>query len=267
MKKNQEAEKNPEIQPFEAYFDELLKEMESDHEYVNYTVPEDWDREFRAAIKEGIREQRKKERKLKIKRITKVTGVAAAIAVLICTSNLIVEEVQGKGILKFFQSIFDLGDDKHVTYGTDEKMSMEFPDEDNGDIFFDGESLDEVFGQIRSELKMPMFYCDDVFESYEIWEAKYSKAFHILNIEIRISDETVYITQEFFNDQAGLGNVTNEECIKINNENLKEEIAIYKSKSDDGYSFNLKEGQTLFSVYGEMSLEECEKIAINLRYE
>lgn len=64
MKKNQEAEKNPEIQSFEAYFDELLKEMESDHEYVNYTVPEDWDREFRAAIKEGIREQRKKERKL-----------------------------------------------------------------------------------------------------------------------------------------------------------------------------------------------------------
>lgn len=268
MNRNKKSEKSSEMQPFDEYFDELLKEMEADSEYANYTVPKDWDLEFRAAIREGLREQRKRERKLKIKRITKVTGLVAAVVVLVCTSNLTVEETQGKGLLKFFQSIFDIGNDKHVTYGTDENMSMEFPDEENGDIFFDGESLDEVFSQIRSEVKVPMFYFDDVFEEYEIKEAKYSKDFHVMYIEIETINGAIYVTQEDSYDDAGSGNTSNkEECAKISNENLEQEITIYKNKSDDGYLFSVTKGYMLLSLTGNISLKECKDLAKSLYYE
>lgn len=267
MNRNKKSEKSSEMQPFDEYFDELLKEMEADSEYANYTVPKDWDLEFRAAIREGLREQRKRERKLKIKRITKVTGLVAAVVVLVCTSNLTVEETQGKGLLKFFQSIFDIGNDKHVTYGTDENMSMEFPDEENGDIFFDGESLDEVFSQIRSEVKVPMFYFDDVFEEYEIKEAKYNKELNMVNVEIKTLLGKIYVSQQTFVNNNGSGVLSDaEECSEIYNENLKQNIIIYQCKSEDGYSFSIEEGILFFSIIGNMSLKECEQIAESLNY-
>lgn len=268
MNKNKKGEEIFEDIFLEENFDALMKEMEADMEYGNFKIPDEWDRQFRITIEEGLREQKMRERKLRVKRITKVTGMVAAVVVLVCTSNLTVEEAQGKGILKFFQSIFDFGKDKHITYGTDENMSMDFADETNNDVFFDGKSIEEICNQIRAELKMPMFYFKDVFNEYEITEAKYSQNFHMVNIEIKTLEGTIYITQELLLDDTSSGTVLNEgESIKVNNDNLEQEILIYKNKSNDGYLFRVEEEQTIFSVIGEIPLNECKSLAKSIYYE
>lgn len=264
MNKNENVEKDPEILSLEG----LLSDMEADSAHDDYTVPEDWDRDFRKAIRQGLRKQRNKMQKSKMKRKLRLTGIAAIMMILLSVDGLVVQEVQAKGIVKIFQFIFDLENDWHVTYGTDESMLMNFVDEDSSDIFFDGKSLDEVFTQVKAELKMPIFYFDDVFGEYEMKEAKYNKDFHVLNIEIETSDGIIYITQKNSPDELGSGTVFDtEQCSIVDNNELEQKIQIYKTKSNDGYMFSVKENSSLLSVAGNMSLKECENAAKSLRYE
>lgn len=267
MGRNKENEEGLEIPFCEEDFDEILKEMEADSEYNSYTVPKDWDQEFRAAIKAELREQRKREHRLRIKRIVKVAEAVAVIVLILFIDNLSVKEVHGKGILKFFQAVFDFGNDKYIMYGTDENMSMDFQDEETGDIFFDGSTLDEVFSQIRDELKAPIFYCEDVFDEYEIREAKYNEEFNMVNIEIKTIQGEIYITQEILINNNGASIMSNrEECSIVFNENIEQDITIYENKSEDGYWFSIQEQNVYFSIIGNTSLEECEKVAKNLYY-
>ena len=241
---------------FEQHYDEMMEEFENDS--LDYRLPEEWDKRFRKIISETIR---KEERKGKIRKCMKVLGLATAAMLVIIIS---VQSVQGRSFKKFFQDLFDFGKDNYIVYGTGE---MEFIDSDNP-MVFNADTLGELYTRIGDELKIPLFYFEDVFENYEIKEAEYDINFHTINVELKLSDGHAYIFQDNSYDNEVMGMTTDEElCATVKNESLNTDIMIYKSKSDDGYLFTIKEGQSAFFFAGNIPLTDCCKLAESIYYE
>ena len=259
MKKK--IEDSAEFKYFDEHFDEIMEELDNDP--TEYQIPEEWDARFRNVIEQTVK---KEERKTRLKKVAKVCGLsAAAILIVLILGIGAAQQAQGKSIMEVFQELFGTVEDQFVTYTTSD---IEFVDDMNGiEIFFAGETIDEVCEQARNELKMPMFYFDDVIKDYEIVEARYNRDFHTLSIELKVNDGYIYITEENLIDGEVTGLVMDaEECAEINNEFLNKTIQIYKNKNGDGYIFNVQNAQMSFTFSGVVSLDECKQLAESLYY-
>lgn len=245
-------------------YEQMMKEMEEDEKFEDYTVPEEWDREFRAIIEKTLQSEKHKKRK---KIIQKALSIAAGVILVLGIGTLsITENVQGVGIKELFQSMFHIGRDTYIINSPD--SDIEFEDSDMREIIFEGDSLNDVMEEARNELKRPMFYFEDIFGEYTIQEAKYYKDFYIFSIELKISNEIVYITQESVYDVSGTGDIAEkEECYHIYNEHLGQDINIYASQEEDGYWFNVEENGIFFSFIGNVSLEKCKNLAKSLYFQ
>lgn len=264
MNKRNDLETGSEFEYSDDYFDGILEEMENDPDFQNFTVPDEWDREFRKTIEETL----KKEKRKRVKRYAKL-GSVAACAVLAVTLGLNVwmEEVQGEGLLEVFQNTFDWNGKRYMTFGSNEDFGMDLEEEEPTDIVFDADTLLGVYDQMRQELKRPMFYTDDIFDEYEIKEAKYNVVYHILNIELETPEGDVFFSQEFKQDENSLGNIVDEEeSGQIYNEKLDKMITIYKSEQNSFYIFGINENQNTLIVQGSISLEYCEKLAESVSF-
>lgn len=264
MNKRNDLETGSEFEYSDDYFEKILEEMENDPEFQNFTVPDEWDREFRKTIEETL----KKEKRKKMKRYVKI-GTMAACAVLAVTAglNMRMEEVQGEGLLEVFQNTFNLNQNKYMMYGSDEDFGMDFEEEDTEDIVFEADTLSEIYDQMRQELKRPMFYTEDVFGEYEIKEARYNATYHILNIELETSEGSIFFSQEQEPDAKSLGGmIDDEESEQVYNKNLDETIMIYKSDQSSFYIFSINEEQNTFIFQGSISLDCCKKLAESVSF-
>lgn len=254
-------EDSAEFKYFDEHFDEIMEELDNDP--TEYEIPEEWDVKFRNVIEQTVK---KEERKTRLKKVAKVCGLSAAAILLIFIFGIgFAQQAQGKSIMEIFQTFFGTDEDQYVTYDI---STIEFPDDmEDNEIFFDGDTTEEVCEQARNELKKPMFYFDDVIKDYEIVEAKYNSRFYTFTIELKVNDGYAYISEEnLFNDEVTGLTMDAEKCTQIYNESLQTEITIYKNKNGDGYIFNAKNGQMSFSFSGDVSLDECRKLAESLYY-
>lgn len=254
-------EDSAEFKYFDEHFDEIMEELDNDP--TEYEIPEEWDVKFRNVIEQTVK---KEERKIRLKKVAKVCGLSAAAILLIFIFGIgFAQQAQGKSIMEVFQELFGTTEDEFITYTISD---MEFIDEkEENEIFFDGDTLDKVFEQARSELKMPMFYFDDVIKDYEIVEARYNRDFHTFIIELKVKDGYAYITEENLFDGEVTGQIMDaEKCTEIYNDSLELLIPINKNKENDGYIFNVKNAQISFSFFGDVSLTECEQLAESLYY-
>lgn len=264
MNKRNDLETGSEFEYSDDYFEKILEEMENDPEFQNFTVPDEWDREFRKTIEETL----KKEKRKKMKRYVKI-GTMAACAVLAVTAglNMRMEEVQGEGLLEVFQNTFNLNGKQYMMYDSDENFGMDFEEEDSPDIAFEADTLSEIYDRIHQELKRPMFYTEDVFGKYEIKEASYNATYHILNIELETSEGSVFLFQEQKLDENSSSVMLNEEERgQVYNKNLDKTIMIYKSDQSSFYTFSIKEEQNIFTFQGAISLEQCKKLAESVSF-
>lgn len=254
-------EDSAEFKYFDEHFDEIMEELDNDP--TEYEIPEEWDVKFRNVIEQTVK---KEERKTKLKKVAKVCGLsAAAILIVLILGIGTAQQAQGKSIKEVFQELFGTKEDEYVTYTSSDIEILN--DDDEIEVFFDGGTVNEVCEQARNELKMPMFYFDDVIKNYEIIEAKYSRDFHIFTIELKINDGYAYISETFMIDDEVTGlTIDAEKCAEIDNESLQLTIPIYKNKKGDGYIITINNSQLSFIFSGDVSLDECKKIAESLYY-
>lgn len=264
MNKWNDLENSSEFEYSEEYFEKMLEEMENDPEFQTFTVPDEWDREFRKTIEETL----KKEKKKRMKRYVKIGGMAACVVLAMTLAlNVRTEQVQGEGLLEVFQNTFNLNGKRYVMYGTDEQLDMGV-EEDIDDVFFNGTCLNEIYEQMREEVKSPIFYTDDVFDEYEVKESVYNKTYRMLNIELETSEGRVFMSQEQMVKESASGIVTeDEECARVYNKNLEEDIVIYKSIQSDYYAFSVKRKQNILAFRGSISLEKCKELAESIQFE
>ena len=254
-------EDSAEFKYFDEHFDEIMEELDNDP--TEYEIPEEWDVKFRNVIEQTVK---KEERKTRLKKVAKVCGLSAAAILLIFIFGIgFAQQAQGKSIMEIFQELFGNEKEQYVTYTTSEIEFLDDGEED--EIFFDGDTTDEVCEQARNKLKMPMFYFDDVIKDYEIVEAKYFKDFHTFYIELKVNNGYVYISEEnlFDGEVSGL-TMDAEKCAEVDNKYLQTTIPIFKNKNGAGYVFNIKKGQMSFSFLGDVSLNECRELAESLYY-
>lgn len=266
MSENKDTEKILKMQYCEEDFDELLKEMEVDSEFANYTIPEDWDREFRAAIKKGLQEQRTQKRKLRIKRVQKLAGMIAIVLLLVGVSGFSLDIVQGQGLLKIFKNKFTVNNTQYAVFGT--QSEIEFSEEEEQDIIcFKGDSIEDIYEQARIELKCPMFYLEYVPDGFVVEEATYYKLYRTMNIKLVNDESYIYIFQQQQIDEIASAIANHDgEIIKVDNSNLQKEIEIYENVQDKSWTLNVIEKETVFSMDAFIELEECVRIAENIRY-
>lgn len=263
MNKWNDLENSSEFEYSEEYFEKMLEEMENDPEFQTFTVPDEWDREFRKTIEETL----KKEKKKRMKRYVKIGGMAACVVLAMTLAlNVRTEQVQGEGLLEVFQNTFNLNGKQYVMHGSDENFGMDF-EEDSTDIVFEADTLSEIYDLMHQELKRPMFYTEDVFGEYEIKEAGYNATYHILNIELDTSEGPVFFYQEQKLEKNSSGNEIDEkESGQVYNKNLDKAIKIYKSEQSSFYIFTISEGQNIFTFRGAISLDQCKELAESVSF-
>ena len=264
MIKKRKVEDSPEFRYFEENFDEIIKEMEEDPELQNLKIPDEWDMRFRKTIEDTIkREEKKKNVKEKmLKWGSRVAVVAAGVVlVMFVGMSMSAVTVQGEGLLDVFLNTFDLNGKKYTTVDVGEKVGVSM-EEEGIDIYFDTESLERAYEQIRDEFKKPMFYVTYVPERFNLIEAKYNKAFELLNFKFECGKDTIYISQQQQIDEVSAGSVSEDKkCAEVTNESLKQTIEIYESVQDNNLVFNVSVNHTFLVVRCNVSIEEAEKIA------
>ena len=188
MGRRKDIFKTPEYRHIEENLDDILKELEEDEEYKDLTLPDEWDREFREVMENAQKESRKKRKHKQI------LAAAAVLVVLIGVSGvgLRTKVVQGDGILELFESSVEVGDRRYVGHGTDGKL--EFSEEDLSEVYFDGQTLDELNQNIYQELKRPFFRLKWIPETFEVDSAIYNSELQVLNIEFKTSDKKIYVS-------------------------------------------------------------------------
>lgn len=247
-----------EFKYFEEHYEEIMKEMDEDP--TEYKMPEEWDARFRNVIEETVIKENKKA---KIRKIAKIGSLTAAALLIAFIS---VPTVQGRNLKDIFQDVFDSANNAYVSYGTD--PDVEFSNEDdNNEIFFDGDTLGQVNEQVRSELKTPVFQYADVFGEYEIMEARYDRAFHMITIELKVPEGYVYISQEnMVGDEVTGLTMDADKCSTVNNKTLGT-IDIYEDKDNGGYVFTVQYNQMSLTFWGNTSLDQTIQFAENIYYE
>ena len=254
-------EDSAEFKYFDEHFDEIMEELDNDP--TEYEIPEEWDARFRNVIEQTVK---KEERKTRLKKVAKVCGLSAAAILLIFIFGIgFAQQAQGKSIKEFFQELFGNEKEQYVTYTTSD---IEFVDDmEDNEIFFDGDTTEEVCEQARNELKKPMFYFADVLEDYEIVEAKYNSRFYTLTIQLKVNDGYAYISEEdLFNDEVTGQIIDAEKCTEVYNDSMELFIPIYKNKDSNSYVFSVKNGHMSCSFWGNISLADCKKLAESLYY-
>lgn len=269
MIKKRIVEDSPEYRYFEDNYDEIMKDLDNDPELQDLKIPDAWDQRFRKTIEETIeREEHKKNvRDKKLKWISRGVAVAAGAAlVMFIGMNMSAAQVQGKGLLDVFINSFDLNGKKYtsVDVGEDMDVSME---EEGVDIYFEANTLDEAYKQIREEFKIPMFYITYVPEGFEVTEVKYNKLYKLLNIELKENQNTIYIVQQQQFREVVTGNVNKDnKCDEVNNSNIGQIIDIYESTQNQSFAFNVEVDQSFISVNCKVPIEDAKRIAESLEF-
>lgn len=263
MSKSVKIQDSPEFKAFKENFEATMDAMEKDPEFAQMKLPEEWERDFKETMEATWEEERQRKKKRIGKRIAIAAGVTL---VTLAGLNLGVQQVQGEGLVEFFQRTFNLNKKQYTTYNVGEEPSMQ-DDEMEEDITLDVSTLDEAYSALRDMIKMPMFYVTYVPEGFIVDSAEYNSTYNILNLELENETNRIYIFQQQQIDNMSLGTVNDKvEYAEVMNKNLEESIIIYKSMQDDYLSFSVDKNHIFLAVRCLTTLDECKKIAESIRF-
>ena len=265
MSKSVKIQDSPEFKAFKENFEATMDAMEKDPEFAQMKLPEEWERDFKETMEATWEEERQRKKKRIGKRIAIAAGVTL---VTLAGLNLGVQQVQGEGLVEFFQKTFHLNGKQFNFYGADDKQIELQLDENAEDIYFEATSLEEVYLSMHELLKQSMMYIDYLPAGYEIDEALYNKTYDMLNIDLKNENkQSIYILHQYQYEELTLGSANEDElCTEVENSSIGQKIPIYKSVRDGSYSFNINTNHMLLVVRCDTSLEECIKIVESVKY-
>lgn len=266
LKKNSlynDIEKTEEFQKILHEYEKMLKEYEQDKKNHDFSIPKEWDEDFRKVMDAALN---RKARQKRMRRLARAACIALLIGV---GSGVFATQVKGVDLLEYFQNSFIQSKLSHEVQGTGEQVKLE--ETESSDFYYECNTLNELFVNIRNDRKVSMFYVEDVFADYEIIEAKYNQEFQILDITLSTESGYIYLTQDFTYDNSSLGiyHDRNEVCT-IYNEILKADITIYDNIENpeyENYCFSVNMDRCKFYFDGAVTLEQCKEIACNIYYE
>ena len=106
MSKSVKIQDGPKFKAFKENFEATMDAMEKDPEFAQMKLPEEWERDFKETMEATWEEERQRKKKRIGKRIAIAAGVTL---VTLAGLNLGVQQVQGEGLVEFFQRSFNLG--------------------------------------------------------------------------------------------------------------------------------------------------------------
>ena len=264
MSKSVKIQDSPEYKAFKENFEATMDAMEKDPEFAQMKLPEEWERDFKETMEATWEEERQRKKKRIGKRIAIAAGVTL---VTLAGLNLGVQQVQGEGLVEFFQKTFHLNGKQYTTINMGEEVSM---NEDLGevDMYLEGDTLEEIYDSLHAKLKRPMFYVTYIPNGYHIELAQYNQTYDVLNVTLRNADDMyIYIYQQQQIDEFSYGTANEEEKIAvIENQNINQKVAIYKSIQDESLSVDIKEREMYLAIRCSTSVDECTKIVKSIEF-
>ncbi|MCI5508860.1 MAG: DUF4367 domain-containing protein [Eubacterium sp.] len=262
MSKSVKIQDGPKFKAFKENFEATMDAMEKDPEFAQMKLPEEWERDFKETMEATWEEERQRKKKRIGKRIAIAAGVTL---VTLAGLNLGVQQVQGEGLVEFFQRTFNLNGKQYTTFDDETAEIME--DNDVKDIELNEATLSAVYEELQVIVKRPMLYITYVPEEYIVEEALYNTTYGVLNVTLNNSEDWIYIYEQEHYKEANTGVINkNDECIRVHNKNINEDVSIYQSAQDDYVSFSLKVENIFLAVRCNLPLDECEKIIESIKY-
>lgn len=262
-KKHQDSIADLDLQNMEAEFEQMKREMEEDKKNHDFSIPKEWDADFRAVMDEVL-EKKKKRKGVNVR--SKLAMAAAVVLALFVGNTLVTETVQGNKLLDIFGKTSGTEDERFEMFSTKQNFDSSVGMEEV--ITFEGETISELYTNIRSKMKRPMFQIDEIPVEYEIEIAEYDINFRTLNIQLLTPNGRIYITQKEQLENGGSGHQTESiECIEVDNDYLEEKIQIIKRNNMDFYNFTIQINKDVLYVQVQKSLEVCKELAKKFIYE
>lgn len=262
-KQSQKFIDNLDLQQAEAEFEQMKREMEEDKKKHDFSIPKEWDDDFRAVMDDAFKKKKIKKGINVRSKLAMAAGVALAVFV---GSTLSTETVHGNKLLDIFGKTSETEDERFEMYGTEQDFDTAVGMDEV--ITFEGETLSELYANIRSEMKRPMFQIDDIPVEYEIRMAEYDRDFRTLNIQLLMQDGWIYITQKEQIDGGGVGyQAEGTICSVIDNMYLDEKIKVMEKESTSFYIFTIQIDKDILYVQVKGSQEMCEQLAKNFIYQ
>ena len=257
MSKKNIVTENEEFKYLEENFEEMMREMEKDKETHDYQIPQIWDYDFRKTIDETLEREQRKRSKKRMRNLSIAAGIALVTLVGVDRSLV---AVQGEGIKEVVERTFSVGEKTFVTFDTNENQEKMINEID--EIYFTNDSLSETYQEIEEKILYPIFYIGYMPEDYQLTEVKYDTHYRILNMEWEKDNQKIYVSQQIIMGKEGTGAVIDQKAEEIiENAVIKKKIKIYKSEQENSRIFLVKYNNMMFSFNGNVSLEECKKIA------
>lgn len=261
-KKHQDSIADLDLQNMEAEFEQMKREMEEDKKNHDFSIPKEWDADFRAVMDEVL-EKKKKKKGVNVR--SKLAMAAAVVLALFVGNTLVTETVQGNKLLDIFGKTSGTEDERFEMFSTKQNFDSSVGMEEV--ITFEGETISELYTNIRSEMKRPMFQIDEIPVEYEIELAEYNTNFRTLNVHLMTKNGWIYITHKEQIDAGGLGYQKEEiVCSKVVNTSLKQKIQILEGKNTNFYNFTIQMNKDILYVQVLDSLEVCEQIVEKFIY-
>ena len=144
MSKNQNEYfiKNLDLQKAEEEFEQMMKEMEEDKKNHDFSIPKEWDDDFRAAMDEVLENKAKK----KGINVRGKFAMAAGLALVIIAGTVVTTEtVQGNRLLDIFGKTSETENERFEMYGTKQQVDSDIPVEDI--ISFTENNLSKLIGE------------------------------------------------------------------------------------------------------------------------
>lgn len=263
MSKSVKIQDSPEFKEFKENFEATMDVMEKDPEFAQMKLPEEWERDFKETMEATWEEERQRKKKRIGKRIAIAAGVTL---VTLAGLNLGVQQVQGEGLVEFFQRTFNLNGKQYTIIDAGEEANIQ-EDMSVVDTYLHGDTLEQVYSSLYDILKRPMLYVAYAPEGYVVELAQYNETYDVLNLTLKKGSQVIYIYQRQQVDDISTGIAYEEEnCITVKNNNLNQDIDINESLQDNSLSFDVKQDNTYLAVRCMVSLEECEKIAKSITF-
>lgn len=263
MSRRKDVFNSPEYRHIEENLDDILKELEGDEETRNMTMPEEWDKDFREILEKVNEENRQRHRK-KLRRT-----IAAAAAVLIVSVPVIgfvgMETVEGDGIMELFENVVNFNGRQYSSIGTDDYVSVK---EENNEIIFNANGLEELNEQISEEFRRPFFRIMWIPDGFFLQEAIYNEEFDALNIEFGSGENSIFVSQQTITESGVKNNVSKDELIAtVRNESVDQSVNIYEDVAEHGLYFQMVCGNVRLDCYTEVTLEKCKKLVASICFE
>lgn len=242
-------------------FEELMKEMEKDMAQMDFSIPDDWDRDFRNAMDEALQ---KSERRKRIKTIE----VLACLVLMSLTGFVWYQkEVKGTDLIAVFgNSVRKVLDIEDSYYGSNEDVEINMNDLNQTIVYYHGKTFEDVNIKIEEDIKKPFFRFDNCLEEYDIISAYRDMTTDIITMELETLNGKIFIMQEEVLDIAETSSNHKAKCYNIWNKELEQEIIITENLQNEGVSFSAIEKNTILRFEGDVSLEICIEFARNIYY-